>query len=774
MFLCIIVFNCSLASAKGAEKIGVLYSYKNVEFYKGNNIIGFNQVWESFLETFEETYFDYQFICNISSETKLSDLGVSVIFFPLAIDISLEESELLNQFVNSGGKLVITSGVGPISSDLKSFLSKNGILVNENKIAKRTLKHKVGKVLFELLSGNFYSVFEVIGPNKRILTKWKEINEIAIGGNKSLAYIGYSWGQTADSSNDVEVLLNTLDYFWSGIASLLTKEIRKEEYEKILKGINAIQEEASSVIKIADELNLSVPRYQLVKHFDNGIGKLKEFNSNYIFGDNLLARRSANSAKNEFAIVYSLGIPVKKVEMRAIWLDRGTIVGVKNPAELVSLIKNLARAGFNQIFFETINAGYPIYPSEILPQNPLVSGWDPLKIAIDAAHTYGIELHAWVWTFAVGNTNHNLLIGQPVQYPGPVISTKGTDWALTSESGDMRIEMQPEFWVSPASKEACNFLIELFSEIVTSYDIDGLQLDYIRFPFQKEDSQAGFDLVTRNAFKEASGKLPVKNGPVNKIWNEWKVKIVTDFVKDVSFKIKQIKPDLKISAAVFGIDHSLRMRIINQDWESWLLNKWVDAVYPFYYSYTKEEIELKLERAKENINYRGIIIPAFNLRVIDVGELAERVTQTRYSGTLGLALFAVKHLDNAKKELLQIGPFREETALIPYRNPLLACRKLLDEFFSIIEKFTITKTLSVLASSQTQKEVYLLTTELKNDFKNYSPEKLDNIEKKIIDLQLKVKDWLSLEKYLDRNQRAAYISTYLDQIRTLVNYMKAE
>lgn len=753
-----------------------MYSYQNVQAYENNDIVGFNQTWKTFLETFEETYLNAQFLCNISPETKVSDVDVNVIFFPLAIDISQDELNFLNEFVRLGGKLIISAGVGPISNELKNFLSQYGIVIKENVVAKETLnlKHKVDSVIFDLPSGNFYTDFDLTGGAMKVAARWKEDNQIAIGGTKNIIYVGYSWGQDIDKSKDVKTILETIDYFWNDISERLTKEITKDEYSKIVKEIFRLKEEANLVMQISDQLDLAVPKYLLRKHYDDGLDLSNDFNSNYLFGNYQIARGDANSAKNEFALVYSLGIPVRKIEIRAVWLDRGTIVGLKNPSELRDLIKNLARIGFNLIFFETINAGYPIYPSKLLPQNPLIKNWDPLKTAVDAAHEAGIELHAWVWTFAVGNTRHNLLVGESVQYPGPIIAIKGRSWALAGEDGRLRVEMQPETWLSPANKKACLFLQDLFSEIVQNYDVDGIQLDYIRFPFQKKYSQVGFDFVTREAFRSATRKEPVLEGQVNKIWREWKVSLISNFVKDTSLKLKQIKPKLKISAAVFALDRALRLQLIQQDWESWVTNGWVDAVYPFYYSFTKEEVKTKLERERIIVNDKAIIIPGFNLRVLTVGELAERLTAARNAGTLGIALFAAEHLDSAKKELLKKGPFREQTIFIPYNQPFLACEKLLDEFIAIIEKFTVTKKLSVLADSQTQKEVYFLTQELKNDFKNYTPEKANDIDKKIISLQLKVKDWLSLEKYLNRDQRAMYISSYLDQIRTLLNYVKSE
>ena len=613
----------------------------------------------------------------------------------------------------------------------------------------------------------------MVGSGRRSFASWNEISGTAIGGLNNTIYIGYVWGQDVDSLNDVKILTKVFDLYWKALSLKLTKKISKQEFEKLVEEVIRLKEQASSVVKIDEQLNVSVSKYQIGKHFDDAVGFFNDFNSDYLFGNYKEARENAAAAKNEFSYVYSLGIPSRKVEVRAIWLDRGTIVSCHSPNDLRKLIKNLANVGFNTIFFETINAGYPIYPSRLLPQNPLVKDWDPLKVAIEAAHAYGIELHAWVWTFAVGNIKHNLLLDKSSEYAGPVISTKGRWWSLITNEGKLRVDMQPEFWVSPANKKATQFLQEVFLEIVQNYDVDGFQFDYIRFPFQKQLSQSGFDFATKNAFKNTTGTLPTLDGKNNKVWIEWKTNLVSEFVRDTSSKIKKIKPYIKMSVAVFAIERSQRLQLIQQDWETWLINKWVDVAYPFYYSFTSEEMVSKFKQSREVIKDQGIIIPSFNLRVLNAGELAERITESRNAGALGLALFAAGHLDSQKTVLLKDGPFREKTVVSIFASPVKACTTLVEEFNSFIEQISSNKTTSVLANDQDQQEIGYLVTDLKKDFDNFSSDKVDNINKILTELKIKVKNWLSLEKYVDRGQRAMYINSYLDQISILTNYINS-
>jgi hypothetical protein len=236
----------------------------------------------------------------------------------------------------------------------------------------------------------------------------------------------------------------------------------------------------------------------------------------------LVATRNYTKARSEWLKAsqllwenYPTNRPTSQPEIRAIWLDRGTIVRAGSEQGLAKVFDKLAASGINTVFLETVNAGYPIYPSRVAPQaNPLVTGWDPLESGVKLAHERGIELHAWVWAFAVGNQRHNKLVNLPANYPGPVIAAH-PDWASYDNRGSLFPAGQNKPFLDPANPEARQYLLDLFNEIAQRYKIDGLQLDYIRYPFQDPaaDRTYGYGKAARQQFQRLTGVDPTKISP---------------------------------------------------------------------------------------------------------------------------------------------------------------------------------------------------------------------------------------------------------------------
>ncbi len=355
---------------------------------------------------------------------------------------------------------------------------------------------------------------------------------------------------------------------------------------------------------------------------------------------------------------------VAQGEVRAIWLDRGTIVGARSPQGLSEIFDKLAAAGINTVFFETVNAGYTIYPSRVAPeQNPLTQGWDPLTAAVELAHQRGMTLHAWVWVFAAGNQRHNRLLNQPVDYPGPVIS-RHPSWAAYDNSGSLIPRGQDKPFLDPANPEVRSYLTRLMTEIITEYEVDGLHLDYIRYPFQDPGANRtyGYGEVARWRFQSITGVDPTTLSPrpvaaldrnqqiqqqvLWERWTEFRVQQVTSFVEGISSTLRRQRPGLVMSAAVFANPEPERLQRIQQDWGTWARASYLDWIVLMSYAADTSRFERLVQSWLVNESFgSALVIPGIRLLDLSNAATVDQMQASRDLPTPGYALFAAADLN---------------------------------------------------------------------------------------------------------------------------------
>ncbi|MEG4991861.1 family 10 glycosylhydrolase [Microcoleus sp. B4-D1] len=371
-------------------------------------------------------------------------------------------------------------------------------------------------------------------------------------------------------------------------------------------------------------------------------------------------------------------------EIRAVWLDRGTIVAARSEQGLAAVFDRLAAAGINTVFFETLNAGYTIYPSQVAPQqNPLTVGWDPLASAVKLAHERGMELHAWVWVFATGNKRHNTLIGKPSSYPGPVLSAH-PQWANIDNKGRTQNPNDGKFYLDPANPEARNYLLQIVNEIANNYKVDGVQLDYIRYPFQDDNANFtyGYGIAARQQFRQLTGSDPVnispRNGSLWRQWVEFKTNQINSFVAEVSQLLRQNYPRTILSVAVFPHPESQRIYKIQQNWEVWARQGIVDLIVPMTYALDTNRLQRITEPlVNEQILGSALISPSVKLLTLPEVVAIDQIQALRDLPTGGYAIFAVESISSAMQGFFnrtQGPPVRSTSAAepIPYRQPFAA------------------------------------------------------------------------------------------------------
>ncbi len=434
----------------------------------------------------------------------------------------------------------------------------------------------------------------------------------------------------------------------------------------------------------------ALPEYQTLQQAQKF---LQEFPKLVGSSDPAEVRSRWAAARDSLRAIYPTEQLNTMPEVRAIWLDRGTIVQAGSEAGLARVFDRLAAAGVNTIFFETVNAGYPVYPSQVAPeQNPLIRGWDPLAAAVRLAHERKMELHAWVWVFAVGNDRHNALLGLPGNYPGPVIA-RNPGWANYDNRGSMVPPGQGKPFLDPANPEARAYLHRLFREIVTNYQVDGLQLDYIRYPFQDASAQRtyGYGRAAREQFQQIAGVDPLTISPGDRslwwMWTEFRTAQVNQFVADTARSLRSLRPGLVLSAAVFPLSEYDRTQDLQQHWETWARNGDIDLLIPMTYALSTSRWQALVQPSLAQASQAPVLfLPSVKLLGLPDNEFLDQLQTTRDLPTGGYSLFAAAHLrDSLQRILAPLGTNAQRAngttadkanadngRILPYRQPFAA------------------------------------------------------------------------------------------------------
>ncbi len=254
-----------------------------------------------------------------------------------------------------------------------------------------------------------------------------------------------------------------------------------------------------------------------------------------------------------------------KHEVRAVWLatiggidwphsyanDEATIEKQKN--ELRQTLDLLQLANINTVLLQTRIRGTVIYPSAYEPWDGCLSGvpgkspgYDALQFAIDECHRRGMELHAWIVTIPVGKWNALGCRRLRKKMPRG-IKKIGADG-----------------YMNPETKQTADYLADICDEVTRGYDIDGIHLDYIRYP------------------ETWTLKVSRSQGRAN----------ITAIVRAITRRVKALKPWVKMSCSPIGKHDDLTRypsrgwnayTTVCQDAQGWLRDGLMDALFPMMY-----------------------------------------------------------------------------------------------------------------------------------------------------------------------------------------------
>ena len=358
-----------------------------------------------------------------------------------------------------------------------------------------------------------------------------------------------------------------------------------------------------------------------------------------------------------------------KYEYRAVWLT--TIENLDWPKSLVKskedverqqkelcvILDSLHELNINTVLLQTRVRGDVIYPSSIEPFSHVLTGvegkspgYDPLAFAIEECHKRGMQLHAWLVTLPLGKDEH--------------IKRQGKQ-ALSHKRKELCTHYKGAWYMEPGNPGTAEYIVELVEEIVSKYDIDGIHLDYVRYP----DRTNGYP--DSALYRKYSKRMSLA---------DWRRSNITAIVELVYKSVKAKKPWVRVSSAPLGKYDDLTRysslgwdayNAVYQEAQKWMKDGVMDALFPMLYFNGNNFYPFVLDWCENS--YGRHIVPGVGIYRLspqyggwDEIEIERQFRTSRDAGSAGVALFRAAHvLGNAGGARNVVVDVYNEKALVP-------------------------------------------------------------------------------------------------------------
>ena len=556
------------------------------------------------------------------SEAQLESRRMVVL--PLNARITPTTTSLLKDFVASGGKLFVTYNLPDTVAPLLGLRQTNWLKQEApGQFASVQLNApEIRDMPASIRQGSWnITVAEPTTPQTKIIGYWHSENGDSTGLPALFlgkAGVFFSHVFLAD---DIQRKTQML----AALFGHLVPEFRQTFAKQAMAAMTTIGHTKDFTALERFVQQSSVPEASQV--LNAGTDLMKRARAEYDTGDYNAAITIARASRAKFSKAYFLSHTSVETEGRAVWNHSG--LGAY-PGDWNRAAKALAAAGVNIILPNMAWAGVAHYPSEILPKSETFTQYgDQIAQCVQAAHAHGLEVHVWKITWN--------LEGAPKTFVEKMREAGRTQVSATGEALN---------WLCPSHPK--NVLLELDSilEIVTNYDVDGIHLDYIRYPGSHacycEGCRERFVRTLRKPINEWPAEVLPKTGTYGEQYTEWRVQQITRLVRLIHKRTREVDPEIKISAAVFGWYPGC-ITSIGQDWVAWAKSGYLDFVCPMNYTedsdYFTELLTNQITLMPKGVPiYPGIGATASN-SLLTSDAVVEQIYLSRSLGASGWTIF---------------------------------------------------------------------------------------------------------------------------------------
>ncbi len=362
-------------------------------------------------------------------------------------------------------------------------------------------------------------------------------------------------------------------------------------------------------------------------------------------------------------------------EIRALWVLRTSL---STPASIGALVKTARAHGFNTLLVQVRGRGEAYYSSEIEPRAADLmrqpATFDPLATAIEEAHRAGLRVHAWINLNLVSSAvelpaarDHLIYrhpewlmvpreIAQELQKIDPASPAYVGKIARWTRGQQDKVE---GLYASPLQREAANHAQAVVAEVAKKYAVDGIHLDYLRYPSDQFD-YSRWAITEFRADMRPRVPAPVRaqldeqqtvdlfaypdRFPAE--WKNFRRAQLSALLARLRTAVKTARPNAALTlAAAPDVKEAFDQRL--QDWRTWLENHLIDAVCPMAYTQEADRFAEQIAAARD-IAGGSVVWAGIGAYRLKPEQTIENIQAARRLGTAGFILFSYDSLMGPK------------------------------------------------------------------------------------------------------------------------------
>jgi uncharacterized lipoprotein YddW (UPF0748 family) len=376
-------------------------------------------------------------------------------------------------------------------------------------------------------------------------------------------------------------------------------------------------------------------------------------------------------------------------ELRALWVLRTSLT---DPVRIDRLVRHAAESGFNALFVQVRARGDAFYAGGPEPRGAGIRpGFDPLRHTIDAARAARLRVHVWLNLNLVASAvtlptdpahivrAHPEWLMVPRELAPALVRLSPSDPRYLSRLAAWtaaRLARHEGLFASPITPEAARYLEGIAADLTTRYPVDGVHLDYVRYPSTSFDYSAAALAAFRASLLPALAPADrarldarlardplVYADTFPQRWITFRQLRVTDLVARIRGAVQRARPGVTLSAAVFPDPDDAAANKL-QDWRNWAERGLVDAFCPMAYTTSLPHFSRQIGVASRAVAPQALWagIGAYRLTP---AQTVTHIAAARQQGARGVVLFSYDSLVEApgRSRLFDIG----RSAFVPAR-----------------------------------------------------------------------------------------------------------